>query len=92
MRIACPHCGLRANSEFVYCGDASLTRPAPRLGDAAEDATAREWMDYVYFRKNPFAAQREYWQHAGGCRAVLELTREPSTHDILAVKLAGDAP
>ena len=92
MRIASPQCGLRANSEFAYCGDASLRRPAPRVGDASEDATAQEWMDYVYFRRNPFEAQREFWQHAGGCRAVLVLTRHPSTHEILGVKLAGAAP
>jgi sarcosine oxidase subunit delta len=91
MRITCPHCGPRGNHEFTYCGDASLVRPAPRLGDASESAASPEWMDYVYWRKNRPQGHREYFYHASGCRALLVLTRHPDSHDILDVALASDA-
>ena len=88
MRINCPHCGERGNSEFVYQGDAALQRPAPRLGDAGEDPASPAWLDYVYTRTNSPGKHREYWLHAYGCRALLVLTRDVSNHDILRVELA----
>ena len=91
MRIACPHCGERGNTEFVYFGDASVLRPAPRLDDAAESAASPEWMAYGYFRANPAGPQREYWLHAQGCRALLVVTRDTTNHAILAVERAGRA-
>jgi sarcosine oxidase subunit delta len=80
MRIACPHCGRRGHEEFVYHGDATVTRPAD--GDAAA------WTDYVYIRDNKTGAHEELWYHAAGCHAWLRVTRDLASHDIIAVRAA----
>jgi heterotetrameric sarcosine oxidase delta subunit len=84
LRIACPVCGLRDETEFAYGGDATLVRPA-------HDETDREvWFDYVFLRNNPRGPHREYWQHVHGCRQWLVVARDTLTHDIGAVRLARD--
>jgi sarcosine oxidase subunit delta len=55
LRIRCPWCGERDETEFRYRGDASQTRPAADAGLAAFNA-------YVYERANPRAGT---W--SGGC-------------------------
>jgi len=86
LRIACPHCGPRDEAEFRYRGDAGLRRPAP-------DAGAEAFLDYVYLRDNPCGWHLEWWQHAQGCRAVLQVRRHTATHEIAWVGLPGeDAP
>ena len=87
MRITCPHCGPRGNREFAYLGDAALTRPAPRLGDASESAASAEWMDYVYLRANRPGARAERWYHAVGCRACIVVERSAETHEISRVEV-----
>ena len=79
MMITCPYCGPRDLAEFTYQGDASRTRPDP----ASTDQEA--WNAYVYDRLNPMGEHREYWQHSGGCRQHLAVTRNTLTHDILDV-------
>ncbi|MCO4055049.1 MAG: sarcosine oxidase subunit delta [Bosea sp.] len=83
MRIACPHCGLRDESEFRYRGDASVSRPD---GDAGADA----FTAYVYERTNPQGWHGEWWLHVGGCRQVLKVLRHTATHDIAAVGMVDD--
>ncbi len=83
MRIKCPWCGPRALDEFQYYGDASKKRP---VGEQAQDQAA--WVDYVYFRDNPAGKHNEYWQHTGGCRSWILVTRDTITHDISNVILA----
>jgi methylglutamate dehydrogenase subunit B len=80
LRIRCPYCGLRDESEFRYRGDASLVRPE---GDAGADA----FSSYVYERANPQGWHAEWWLHAGGCRQVLKVVRHTLTHAIAAVGL-----
>lgn len=82
MRITCPHCGPRDLIEFSYQGDASLTRPDPASTD--QDA----WNAYVYDRANPAGEHREIWQHSGGCRKHLVVTRNTLTHAISDVDFA----
>lgn len=77
MLIPCPHCGPREVSEFTYGGDATRSRPAPTAPEA-------EWCAYVYARENPRGAHREFWQHTGGCRAIFVVTRDVTTHEIVA--------
>jgi sarcosine oxidase subunit delta len=79
MLITCPWCGPRAQSEFTYGGDASLTRPAA-------DAPEAEWFAYVYQRDNPKGPHDELWLHSAGCRSWLKVRRDTRTHDILAVE------
>ena len=82
MRITCPHCGPRDLQEFSYQGDATLTRPDPASTD--QDA----WNGYVYDRANPAGEHREFWQHSGGCRKHLVVTRNTLTHAISGVAVA----
>jgi sarcosine oxidase subunit delta len=85
MRIKCPYCGERGLDEFLYHGDATVTRP--RDGGAA---ATQEWTDYVYFRENPNGAHRELWYHSAGCHAWLVATRDLRSHEVLAVEAARD--
>lgn len=83
MIIDCPVCGPRHLHEFVYGGDASRTPPALD----ADDRTV--WEDYVYSRTNRRGSHLEYWQHAGGCRSWLKVSRDVTTHGIDGVELIG---
>jgi sarcosine oxidase subunit delta len=90
MLISCPYCGPRDVSEFSYQGDANRTRPDPASTDQAA------WNAYVYDRVNTAGYHKEYWQHAGGCRAHLAVTRNTMTHEIKSVaftrEVNGPAP
>ena len=90
MRIDCCHCGTRGNEEFAYLGDATVLRPPGGPDAPADDVARQRWHDYVYLRDNPAGPHRELWQHIGGCRAWLVVTRDTRTHAILAVSPAGD--
>lgn len=85
MRIACPFCGDRDVAEFTYLGDAdhSAQRPEP----AQENSDA--WNQWVYDRKNPAGEHRELWQHTGGCRSFMIVTRNTITHEIIKVERVG---
>jgi heterotetrameric sarcosine oxidase delta subunit len=80
LRIPCPYCGVRDESEFRYRGDAGRARPAQ--GASPEELTA-----YVYERANPLGWHVEWWLHVGGCRSLLKLVRHTHTHAIHAVVL-----
>jgi sarcosine oxidase subunit delta len=84
MLINCPYCGPRDLSEFSYQGDGNRTRPDPASTDQAE------WNAYVYDRANIAGDHNEIWQHAGGCRAHLRVTRNTLTHKITSVGFARD--
>jgi len=84
LRIACPWCGERDETEFRYRGDASRRRPD---GGAAQDAFSA----YVYERDNRCDWHTEWWLHVGGCRQLLKVVRHTLTHEIRSVT-AADAP
>ena len=75
LRIACPWCGVRDESEFRYRGDASRLRPDSEAGLAAFTA-------YVYERTNPCGWHSEWWLHVAGCRQLLKVVRHTLTHEI----------
>lgn len=56
----------------------------------ATDAEVLKWHDYVYLRANPAGPHRELWQHTGGCRAWLVVTRDTKSHEITAIEPARD--
>jgi methylglutamate dehydrogenase subunit B len=85
LRIRCPICGLRDETEFTYGGDATLRRPAH------DDADADKWFAHVFLRDNPRGPHREYWHHALGCRQWLVVERNTLTHAIGAVTAARNA-
>ena len=65
IRIDCPHCGLRDETEFTYGGDATLTFPG------LDNTDTDTWNEYVFLRDNPRGRHTEYWQHTQGCRRFL---------------------
>lgn len=85
MRITCPCCGVRGLDEFIYHGDASVTRPSPDTADAEA-----AFYDYGYLRENVFGPHRELWFHNAGCHSWLVVTRDTRTHQISDVRLARD--
>ena len=85
MLITCPYCGPRDVAEFTYQGDGNRRRPDPASTDIAA------WNDYVYDRVNIAGDQNEIWQHSGGCRAHIAVTRNTLTHIISSVRMVRDA-
>ncbi|MEM1298536.1 MAG: sarcosine oxidase subunit delta [Pseudomonadota bacterium] len=81
IRIYCPFCGYRDQTEFTYEGDASIIYPAL-------DASEQEWYEAVYLRDNPRGVHVEYWRHTYGCGAFLRVVRDTITHEIHSVELA----
>ena len=86
MIIEHPLLGPRDSQEFTCLGDASLIqRP-----DASADNAAETFFDYQYLRDNPAGTHRELWYHEMGDRSWLVITRDTTSHEILAVELASD--
>jgi heterotetrameric sarcosine oxidase delta subunit len=81
MQFACPHCGPRAQSEFVF----------ERTVDSvvALDATPDEAMAALFTRTNPRGPDDEIWRHTYGCRAWMVVTRHRVTHAVSAVRAVG---
>ena len=84
LRIPCPWCGERDESEFRYRGDASRVRPEGEAGVAAFNA-------YVYERDNPRGWHLEWWLHVGGCRKLLKVLRHTVSHEIRSVAAPAEA-
>jgi heterotetrameric sarcosine oxidase delta subunit len=85
LRIRCPWCGERDETEFRYRGDASVSRPPA-------DGALVEFNAYVYQRENPRGWHLEWWLHTGGCRKLLQVLRHTMTHEIRWVGGAQEKP
>ena len=85
IRINCPVCGLRDESEFSFIGDATVRRPA------VDNADMQAWYEYVFLRDNPRGAHVEHWLHVHGCRQVVTVRRHTVTHEIESCELASEA-
>ncbi len=83
LRIRCPWCGERDETEFRYRGDASVVRPE-------SDADLAAFTAYAYERDNDRGWHLEWWLHVGGCRKLLAVSRHTLTHEIRAVAGAQD--
>jgi len=79
--IPCPFCGPRAETEFVYGGPATATRPDPP--EAIDDAG---WVDWLTVPENGPRPVPEHWCHARGCGLWLTVVRDTATHEILEVR------
>jgi len=81
MQFICPHCGPRAQSEFVF----------DRTVDSvvAIDAAPDEAMVALFTRTNPRGPDDEIWRHTYGCRAWMVVTRHRVTHEVSAVRAVG---
>ena len=90
MLIDHPLLGPRDAREFVCLGDASLIdRPDPDAFGTREDAV-EAFVDWLYLRDNPAGLHDELWFHEQGDRSWLVVTRDTTTHEIHAVRLARD--
>ncbi|MGY6271572.1 sarcosine oxidase subunit delta [Achromobacter denitrificans] len=89
--IECPWCGLRAESEFAYGGQADIARPLD-----TDKLTDQEWGDYLFMRKNTRGLHDEQWNHAQGCRRWFNAKRDTVSYQFHCVskpdgKVEGDA-
>ena len=80
MRIECPWCGERDETEFHYGGEAHIARPPDP--DALSDEA---WADYLFMRANPKGVHAERWMHAQGCRRWFNILRHTVSHEVVAV-------
>ena len=83
MRITCPYCGPRDHQEFTFRGDASAKRPSMKNTSIEDHAS------YVFDRQNPDGLHREVWNHTGGCRTHVVVTRNTVTHEVTSCEAVG---
>ena len=77
MQLSCPFCGLRELDEFEF------HKTLPNAGETAFERT--------YLRADSLTLSREHWQHVRGCRAWLEVERNPSAGEVLSVRMLAPA-
>jgi len=87
LRIKCPWCGVRDQTEFKFGGEAHITRP-----DSMDEVSDREWAHYLFYRKNPKGIHHERWLHNYGCRQWFNVVRDTVTHEIHEVYKMGEQP
>jgi heterotetrameric sarcosine oxidase delta subunit len=87
MRIECPWCGVRDQTEYRFGGEGHLMRPPDP--DSISD---EEWADYMFYRKNPKGVHYERWLHAHGCGQWFNIARNTVTHEILEVYGMSEKP
>lgn len=87
LRIPCPYCGERDETEFDYGAQAHV--PYPADPDALDDAA---WGAYLFVRANPMGPLAERWCHSVGCRRWFNVIRDTATHRVLASYRIGERP
>jgi len=80
-KIPCPHCGSRAQAEFVY----------ERTADSVVtlDAGPAEAVSALFSRTNPRGPDEEIWRHTHGCGGWMLIRRDRVSHTIEWVKPIG---
>jgi sarcosine oxidase, subunit delta len=84
LRISCPYCGMRDETEFVCGGPSHIARPVFEVDDST-------WGAYLYLRENSVGVQYERWLHLYGCAQWFNVARDAVTHEILKIYRMGDA-
>jgi len=87
LRIPCPWCGVRDETEFHYGGQAHVARP-----QSPDALTDEEWAGFLFMRDNPKGEFAERWMHSAGCRRWFNMKRHTVSHEILAVYKIGETP
>jgi sarcosine oxidase, subunit delta len=85
--IECPYCGVRAELEFLYGGQAHRARP---LTPAA--LSDQEWADYLYGRDNRKGVHAERWRHVHGCGRFFNALRDTTSDHFIATYRIGEQP
>lgn len=81
--LKCPNCGQRSVYEFRWGGE-YRKRPL-------RDATDTQWVEYIYFRNNLNALQKEWWYHRDGCGEWFLAERNPVSNSVLSTEWPRDA-
>jgi heterotetrameric sarcosine oxidase delta subunit len=76
--FVCPFCGPRNLEEF------SFHKTLPNVAGGS--------FEQIYQRRDRPLCSEEHWQHRYGCRAWLYVRRNPSTAEVLEVRLLTGAP
>ena len=87
LRIKCPWCGVRDQTEFQFGGESHICRP-----ENPQDVTDAGWAEYMFYRKNPKGLHYERWVHSYGCRQWFNVARDTVTHNIVEVYKMNERP
>ena len=83
LRITCPYCGTRDETEFKFGGESHITRPKLESG-------IEEWTDYLFNKDNPKGIHCEMWLHKYGCGRWFNIVRDTVSHEIHAAYEMGE--
>jgi heterotetrameric sarcosine oxidase delta subunit len=83
LKISCPCCGPRDETEFTYGGQSHIARPSIDVDDET-------WARYLFVRDNPKGLHFERWCHTYGCTQWFNVARDTVSHDIHAIYRMGD--
>ena len=86
LRIPCPYCGERDETEFAYGGEAHV--PYPGDPDALDDDA---WSAYLFVRANPKGRFAERWCHSTGCRRWFNVIRDTATYEVQSAYRIGES-
>ena len=82
LKLECPFCGPRDETEFRCGGQSHIARPGLEASDA-------QWGEYLHLRDNPKGWHFERWLHVAGCRQWFNVARHTVTHEIRAIYAVG---
>ena len=82
LKIKCPYCGYRNESEFSCGGEAHIARPS-----ANNKITDSAFCEYLFMRENPKGVFLERWCHTSGCRRWFNIARDTVSHEIYEIYL-----
>ena len=78
LKIICPFCGPRNETEFVHGGTLK-----PRRADDPAMVSDQDWINYLTVPDNPIGPVQERWWHVRGCGQWFTVTRDTRSHDIV---------
>jgi len=77
LRITCPFCGPRNESEFIHGGPVRAKRP-----QSPEELSDEQWIEYLTVTENPLGPVLEKWWHVRGCGEWVTIERDTRTHEV----------
>ena len=77
LKIPCPFCGPRNETEFAHGGPVKSQRT-----DDASTLSDHDWIEYLTVPKNPLGPVQERWWHVRGCGQWFTITRDTRSHDL----------
>ena len=77
----------RSKREFIYGGEAHITRPLD-----SQHLNDEQWADYLFMRTNTQGLHAERWVHAHGCGQWFNVLRDTATDEIRNSYRIGEKP